>query len=54
MTHVRVAPHAQSLCFAEQARQAQCSHQIHFRCWTSNAMRAKIQRRIAVRDTSAR
>ena len=32
MTQLRVEPQAQSLCFAEQARQAQCSHQIHFRC----------------------
>ncbi len=32
MTHMRVAPHEQSLCFAEQLRQSQCSHQIHFRC----------------------
>ena len=51
MTQRGVAPHAQSLCFAEQLRQSQYSHQIHFRCWISSASRARIHRRIAVRDT---
>ena len=54
MTQRWVAPHEQSLCFTEQLRQSQYSHQIHFRCWTSSARRARIQRRIAVRDTPAR
>jgi hypothetical protein len=54
MTQVRVAPHEQSLCFAEQERQSQCSHQIHFRCWISRTMRARIQRKIAVCDTPSR
>src|SRR5579884_3250935 len=53
MTQERVAPHEQSLCFAVQARQFQYSHQIHFRCWTSSTRRARIQRKIAVRDTPA-
>src|SRR5690348_4921841 len=54
MTQWRVAPQEQSLCFAEQLRQSQYSHQIHFRCWISSAMRARIQSRIAVRDTPSR
>jgi hypothetical protein len=54
MTHERVAPHAQSLCFAEHPRQSQYSHQIHFRCWISSAIRARIQRRMTVRDTPTR
>jgi hypothetical protein len=48
-----VAPQAQSLCFTVQARQLQCSHQIHFRWFTSSTNRATIQRRISVRDTSS-
>ena len=51
MTQERVAPHAQSLCFAEQLRQSQCSHQIHFRWLTSSTNNATIQSKIAVRDT---
>ncbi len=51
MTQRAVAPHEQSLCFAEQWRQSQYSHQIHFRCWISSASRARIHRRIAVLDT---
>lgn len=54
MTQERVAPQPQSLCFEEQPRQSQCSHQIHFRCCTSSKRRARIQRRIAVRDMPAR
>jgi len=54
MTQARVAPHEQSLCFMEQLRQSQCSHQIHFRCWSSSTSRARIQRRMTVRDTPAR
>ena len=54
MTQWRVAPQEQSLCFTEQLRQSQYSHQIHFKCWISNAKRARIQRRITVRDTTAR
>src|SRR4029077_11004207 len=54
MTQERVPPHEQSLCLAEQPRQSQCSHQIHFRCCTSRRRSAKIQRRIAVRDTLPR
>ncbi len=54
MTQRAVAPHEQSLCLAEQLRQAQYSHQIHFRCWISSASRARIHKRIAVRDTPAR
>jgi len=47
-----VAPQAQSLCFAEQWRQFQCSHQIHLRWFTSRTKSATIQRRISVCDTS--
>ena len=46
-----VAPQAQSLCFAEQRRQLQCSHQIHLRWFTSSTKSATIHRRMAVRDT---
>src|SRR5581483_12515201 len=46
-----VAPQAQSLCFAVQRRQLQCSHQIHLRWFTSSTKRATIQRRIEVRVT---
>ena len=46
-----VAPQPQSLCFAEQWRQFQCSHQIHFRWFTSSTNSATIHRRITVRDT---
>ncbi len=46
-----VAPHAQSLCLTAQARQSQCSHQIHLRWFTSRMSRATIQRRVSVRDT---
>ena len=46
-----VAPHAQSLCATVQARQCQCSHQIHLRWFTSRMKRATIHRRIWVRDT---
>ncbi|SRR5579862_1206483 len=45
-----VAPQAQSLCFAEQWRQLQYSHQIHFRWFTSSTKSATIQRRIWVCD----
>ena len=51
MTQREVFPQAQSLCFTVHARQLQCSHQIHFRWFTSRTMRAAIQRRISVRDT---
>ena len=37
-----VDPHAQSLCFAVQRRQLQCSHQIHFRWFTSSTNSATI------------
>jgi hypothetical protein len=40
-----VEPHPQSLCFAVQLRQLQCSHQIHFRWFTSSTKSATIQRR---------
>ena len=51
MTQREVFPQAQSLCFAVQARQAQYSHQIHLRWFTSRTKRATIQRRICVCDT---
>ena len=51
MTHERVAPQEQSLCFAEQLRQSQYSHQIHFKWFSSRIMSARIQRKISVRDT---
>lgn len=54
MTQLRVAPQEQSLCLAEQERQSQYSHQIHFKCWISRARRARIQTRITVRDTPGR
>ena len=51
MTQREVFPQAQSLCFAVQARQAQYSHQIHLRWFTSRMKRATIQSRISVFDT---
>ena len=51
MIQREVLPQAQSLCFTVHARQLQCSHQIHFRWFTSSTKRATIQRRISVRDT---
>ena len=53
MIQREVAPQEQSLCFTEQARQLQYSHQIHLRWFTSRTKRATIQRRICVRDTSS-
>jgi hypothetical protein len=53
MSQRAVEPHAQSLCFALQARQLQCSHQIHLRWFTSSTTSATIQRRISFRDTVA-
>jgi hypothetical protein len=51
MSQRAVDPQAQSLCFTEQARQLQYSHQIHLRWFTSRTKRATIHRRISVRDT---
>jgi hypothetical protein len=51
MIQREVAPQEQSLCFTVQTRQLQCSHQIHFRWFTSSTKRATIQRRICVCDT---
>jgi hypothetical protein len=51
MTQRAVDPQAQSLCFTEQERQLQCSHQIHLRWFTSSRSRATIQRSISVCDT---
>ena len=51
MIQREVLPQAQSLCFTVHARQLQCSHQIHFRWFTSSTKRATIQRRISVRVT---
>jgi hypothetical protein len=53
MIQREVAPQEQSLCFTEQARQLQYSHQIHLRWFTSRSKSATIQRRICVRDTSS-
>jgi hypothetical protein len=53
MTQREVAPQLQSLCFSEQLRQSQNSHQIHLRWFTSSTKRATIQMRISVRDTSS-
>jgi hypothetical protein len=53
MIQREVAPQEQSLCFTEQARQLQYSHQIHLRWFTSRIRSATIQRRICVRDTSS-
>jgi hypothetical protein len=47
-----VDPQEQSLCFTVQTRQLQCSHQIHFKWFTSSTRRATIQRRIWVCDTT--
>jgi hypothetical protein len=46
-----VRPQEQSLWATVHARQFQCSHQIHFRWFTSSQKRATIQSRICVRDT---
>ena len=46
-----VAPQEQSLCFTEQLRQSQNSHQIHLRWFTSSTKSATIQMRVSVRDT---
>jgi len=51
MTQRLVCPQEQSLCTTVHARQCQCSHQIHFRWFTSSTKRATIQRRVSVRDT---
>ena len=51
MTQERVAPQEQSLCFAEQLRQSQYSHQIHFKWFNSSTRSARIQMKISVRDT---
>jgi hypothetical protein len=51
MTQREVAPQLQSLCFTEQLRQSQYSHQIHLRWFTSSRKRATIHRRIWVCDT---
>jgi hypothetical protein len=46
-----VAPQEQSLCITVHRRQAQYSHQIHLRWFTSSTKSATIQMRISVRDT---
>jgi hypothetical protein len=51
MIQREVCPQEQSLCATVHARQRQCSHQIHFRWFTSSTKRATIQMRISVRDT---
>src|SRR5579884_2491894 len=53
MTQRAVRPQEQSLCTTVHARQRQCSHQIHFRWFTSREKSATIQMRISVRDTMA-
>ena len=45
-------PQEQSLCFTVHTRQSQYSHQIHLRWFTSRTIRAAIQMRICVRDTT--